>query len=60
MKRRNFIQAAGLAAVLPRLAFAQEKYPSKPITWVCPYGAGGRTRHKASSAPAKECSGGVP
>jgi len=41
MKRRNFIQAAGLAAVLPRLAFAQEKYPSKPITWVCPYGAGG-------------------
>ncbi len=32
---------AGLPAVIPSLAFAQEKYPSRPITWICPYGAGG-------------------
>lgn len=41
MKRRTFIQAAGLAAVMPSLAMAQDKYPSKLITWICPYGAGG-------------------
>jgi tripartite-type tricarboxylate transporter receptor subunit TctC len=41
LKRRTFIQAAGIAAFLPSLAAAQAKYPSKPITWICPYGAGG-------------------
>ena len=41
MKRRTFIQAAGLAAVLPRGVMAQDKYPSKLITWICPYAAGG-------------------
>jgi len=44
MKRRTFMQAtslAGLAAVMPSLAMAQAKYPSKVITWICPYGAGG-------------------
>jgi len=37
--RRDWLQwsAAGLA--LP--AFAQDKYPSKPINWICPYAAGG-------------------
>ena len=41
MKRRTFIQAAGAAAVLPRAVMAQDKYPSKLITWICPYAAGG-------------------
>ena len=41
MKRRNFIRAGSLVAVLPSFAFSQEKYPSKTITWICPYGAGG-------------------
>lgn len=41
MKRRELIQWAGSAALLPALAHAQEKYPSRPITWVCPYAAGG-------------------
>ena len=41
MKRRTFIQAASLAAVMPSLAMAQGKYPSKLITWIIPYGAGG-------------------
>jgi tripartite-type tricarboxylate transporter receptor subunit TctC len=38
--RRSVIQmAAALGA--PALAWAQDKYPSKTITWVCPYAAGG-------------------
>ena len=41
MKRRNLIAAAAGAALLPTLARAQDKYPSKLITWVCPYAAGG-------------------
>ena len=43
MKRRTLLQAT--AALAPSLAtqwaLAQDKYPSKPITWVCPYAAGG-------------------
>ena len=43
MKRRTILQAT--AALAPSLAAqwaqAQDKYPSKPITWVCPYAAGG-------------------
>ena len=37
--RRDWLQwsAAGLA--LP--VFAQDKYPSKSINWICPYAAGG-------------------
>ena len=41
MQRRDFIQTAGLIAALPLLARADDKYPSKPIMWICPYGAGG-------------------
>ena len=43
MKRRTLLQAA--TALAPSLATqwaqAQDKYPNKPITWVCPYAAGG-------------------
>ena len=31
MKRRDLLQAASMLA-LPSLSFAQDKYPSKPIT----------------------------
>jgi len=41
MKRRELLQGASSALLLPALAYAQDKYPSKPITWVCPYAAGG-------------------
>ena len=41
MKRRELLQAVGSAALFPALAQAQDKYPSKPITWICPYAAGG-------------------
>ena len=40
MKRRTLLQAAGSFA-LPGLALAQDKYPSKAITFICPYSAGG-------------------
>jgi tripartite-type tricarboxylate transporter receptor subunit TctC len=41
MKRRQLIQSALSAALLPSLVQAQDNYPSKPITWICPYAAGG-------------------
>ena len=39
--RRSIIQMGAAALGAPLLAHAQDKYPSKPITWVCPYAAGG-------------------
>jgi tripartite-type tricarboxylate transporter receptor subunit TctC len=49
MKRRQFTQAASRAVIgaamgatcLPASVFAQDKYPSKPITWIVGYSAGG-------------------
>jgi tripartite-type tricarboxylate transporter receptor subunit TctC len=41
MKRHQLLQSAVSAALVPSLVQAQDKYPSKPITWVCPYAAGG-------------------
>jgi tripartite-type tricarboxylate transporter receptor subunit TctC len=41
MKRRILLQATAGSALLPALAHAQDKYPSKPVIWVCPYAAGG-------------------
>lgn len=46
IKRRSVIQmAAALGA--PALGWAQDKYPSKPITWVCPYAAGGNADNRS-------------
>ena len=47
MKRRSLLQATSAAVALPTLAFAQDKYPSKPITWVCPYAAGGNADNRS-------------
>ena len=41
MQRRTLIQSAAALTLSPALLSAQERYPSKPITWVCPYAAGG-------------------
>ena len=41
MKRRTFIQTTTSTSLLPLFAQAQDKYPNKAITWVCPYAAGG-------------------
>ena len=47
MKRRTLIQASSAALALPGLVFGQDKYPSKPITWICPYAAGGNADNRS-------------
>jgi tripartite-type tricarboxylate transporter receptor subunit TctC len=50
MKRRSLITAvAGVAgaAALPRGVLAEDKYPSKVITWICPYAAGGNADNRS-------------
>ena len=50
MKRRDLLQHATLGSVsvlLPSTFWAQDKYPSKPITWVCPYAAGGNADNRS-------------
>ena len=46
MKRRHLLQASA-AALLPAWALAQDKYPVKPITLICPYPAGGNTDQRS-------------
>lgn len=42
MKRRTVLSSAAASAVAwPLIGRAQDKYPSKLITWICPYAAGG-------------------
>jgi tripartite-type tricarboxylate transporter receptor subunit TctC len=47
MKRRTLIQALGSTALVSPLAHAQDKYPSKLITWICPYAAGGNADNRS-------------
>jgi tripartite-type tricarboxylate transporter receptor subunit TctC len=47
MKRRIVIQAATAALSAPGLVFAQDKYPSKPIAFICPYAAGGNSDQRS-------------
>lgn len=39
--RRSLLIAGSTVALAPRLAFAQAKYPSRPVEFVVPWGAGG-------------------
>ena len=41
MKRRSLLTAAAGATLVSPWVHAQDKYPSKLITWICPYAAGG-------------------
>ena len=41
MKRRTLIQSAAALTLAPAVLHAQERYPAKAITWICPYAAGG-------------------
>jgi tripartite-type tricarboxylate transporter receptor subunit TctC len=47
MKRRTLLQSTAAAALLPQFARAQDKYPSKLITWICPYAAGGNADNRS-------------
>ena len=39
--RRSLLISGAALALAPRFAFAQEKYPSRPIEFIVPWGAGG-------------------
>jgi len=39
--RRSLVMGAGALALAPRLAFSQDKYPSRPVEFIVPWGAGG-------------------
>jgi tripartite-type tricarboxylate transporter receptor subunit TctC len=41
MQRRQLLQAAAGLSLVSTTSFAQDKYPSKAIMWICPYAAGG-------------------
>jgi tripartite-type tricarboxylate transporter receptor subunit TctC len=48
MQRRHFMFSSASALLLPAVgAWAQEKYPSKPITLICPYAAGGNADQRS-------------
>ncbi|MBI3368985.1 MAG: tripartite tricarboxylate transporter substrate binding protein [Burkholderiales bacterium] len=47
MKRRTLLSAAAGSGLWPLAASAQDKYPSKLITWICPYGAGGNADNRS-------------
>ena len=46
MQRRHFMAAASTLAVGP-LALAQDKYPARAISWICPYAAGGNADNRS-------------
>ena len=46
MKRRSVIQAT-LSLAWPGMVFAQDKYPGKPISFICPYSAGGNADQRS-------------
>lgn len=45
--RRTLLHMASLGLVVPLAGLAQDKYPSKSITWVCPYAAGGNADNRS-------------
>jgi tripartite-type tricarboxylate transporter receptor subunit TctC len=47
VKRRDLLAAGVGAAFLARPVAAQDKYPSRLITWICPYGAGGNADNRS-------------
>ena len=48
MQRRELLQALAAGAVLPAAAGrAQDRYPSRPMTLICPYAAGGNADQRS-------------
>ncbi len=47
MKRRSLLTAAAGATLASPWARAQDKYPGKLITWICPYAAGGNADNRS-------------
>jgi tripartite-type tricarboxylate transporter receptor subunit TctC len=53
MQRRILLAASALAALAGTAALAQDPYPSRPITYIVPFGAGGTTDILARLVTAK-------
>jgi tripartite-type tricarboxylate transporter receptor subunit TctC len=47
MQRRHLLAASAAPLLLPIASRAQDKYPSKLITWICPYAAGGNADNRS-------------
>jgi tripartite-type tricarboxylate transporter receptor subunit TctC len=47
MKRRSLILAGAGSLTLPALSFAQDRYPSRLITWILGYAAGGNADNRS-------------
>ena len=47
MNRRRLLQASPALLGAPSLVWAQDAYPSKPITLICPYAAGGNADQRS-------------
>jgi len=45
--RRSILAATAGSLLLPGNGWAQDKYPSKIITWICPYAAGGNADNRS-------------
>ena len=55
MRRRTFLAATSAIALAPRLACAQARFPSRPITLLVPFDAGGGLDlHARAAAPVLE------
>ena len=47
MNRRHLLQTTSVLLAMPLWAEAQDKYPSRPITLICPYSAGGNADQRS-------------
>jgi tripartite-type tricarboxylate transporter receptor subunit TctC len=47
LSRRGFLGATTAALTFPSSAFAQQDYPTRPITWIVPFAPGGVTDNAA-------------
>ena len=47
LNRRILLQSVAATVAVPGLSWAQDKYPSKPIMWICPYAAGGNADNRS-------------
>jgi tripartite-type tricarboxylate transporter receptor subunit TctC len=45
--RRSLLGATAGSLLIPGLGWGQDKYPSKLITWICPYAAGGNADNRS-------------
>ncbi|MFC5496128.1 Bug family tripartite tricarboxylate transporter substrate binding protein [Caenimonas terrae] len=47
INRRILLQSVAATVAVPGVSWAQDKYPSRPIMWICPYAAGGNADNRS-------------